>query len=165
MSPNSTSRISVANQTCPVVSYPEGYKGQPLLPEFFFSAELPSVPHIYQDFFSLLLIEFAKKLDCGNTASSREYLNSLQSGETYFWNHDKLPEVFLVSTLKKHGKFTQRVLNIMPRNLIYELYPSYLLYASTKIQAGKNPALTGNKKNLGARLYRPCNDESCQVKR
>ena len=123
MKRSSTPRQSASKKPHPVVPYPNGYKGQALLPDLIqFSNELPRYPKKFLGFFKLLFKEFARNVGCGTSVESLSYLDALASGESYFWSDNELPEIVLVSTLEDIGETNLRVLKIMPRKLMLELY-------------------------------------------
>lgn len=134
MKHRSTQHKNAERQAHPVVPDPDGYKGQALLPDLiYFSEQLSRYPKKYLGFFKLLLTEFAREVGCGTTAESLAYLGTLERGESYFWSHAELPDIFLVSTLMKLGMSNQRVIKIMPSEQMFGL----LRYdAATKQRCG-----------------------------
>ena len=149
MKRSSTPLKSADKQAQPVVSYPDGYKGQALLPcLIFFSSELPPYPIEFLGFiFKMLLQEFAKEVGCGKTASSQCYLDAIKNGTCYFWIHDELPEIALVSTVEKLGKECHRLLKVMPREQMLEIYFPNSTASQAITQSCKKTARTGNAKN------------------
>ena len=105
-----------SNRAGPVVLYPEGYKGQPLLPDLiFFSNQLPPYAGPYHGFFKILIKQFATEVGCGISPMSLSYLEALKDGISFFWSHDELPNIVLLSEMQNNGRKKQRVLRIMPR--------------------------------------------------
>lgn len=127
----------------PVVMYPDGYRGQPLLPELiFFSNQLPPCTAEYHGFFKVLIKQFATEVGCGNSLLSSSYFNALKDGNCYFWSHDELPDIVLLSEMQNKGRKKQRVLRIMPRDQLLEIVGPDCLselfeQQSDQVEAGK----------------------------
>lgn len=122
MKHRSAQRKVKENQDCSVITYPPGYKGQPLTKELIlFSDQLLTCPQEYRGIFTILLKQFAFDMGCGDSERSREYLKAIACGGLTLWYTQDLPAVVFVSTDEECGNTRKRVLKIMPKHQFWKL--------------------------------------------
>ena len=86
MKHRSTQRKVKATQERSVITYPPGYKGQPLTKErILFSDQLLTCAEEYRGIFTILLKQFAFDMGCGKSERSREYLKAIACGGVTLW--------------------------------------------------------------------------------
>lgn len=122
MKHRSTQHKVKANQDSSVITYPPGYKGQPLTEDsVFFSDRLMNCPEDYRGIFKILIQQFAVDLGCGDSERSRNYLKAVADGVEAIWYNDDLPAIVFLSIDEKCRNTSKRVLRIMPTLQLDEL--------------------------------------------
>jgi hypothetical protein len=105
-----------------VITYPPGYKGQPLTADvIMFSEGLMNCPADYRGVFRMLLKQFAADVGCGDSDKSHAYLKGIASGQEILWFCEDLPTVVLVSVDELYKGKPKRVLKIMPTRQLEEI--------------------------------------------
>lgn len=123
-----------ATQARSVIPYPPGYRGQALTDDtIMFSERLTSCPEEYRGIMMILLKLFAAEVGCGETKTSRDYLDAITSDGLVVWSHADLPTVSLVSIVEWDGcNAFKRVLKIMPTTQLPEFLKQVECLPETK---------------------------------
>lgn len=122
MKHRSTQHKVKATQERSVITYPPGYKGQPLTQDrIFFSDRLVNCAEEYRGIFTILIKQFAFDMGCGKSERSREYLKAIACGGETIWCNADLPAVVFLSIEEQCGCTRKRVLKIMPTLQLAEL--------------------------------------------
>lgn len=105
----------------PVIDLPKNYRGQKLHGSVISVApEYSANREFYAPLLTFLLKQFAAEVSARKTAWSKRYLDGLNTGQGFFWNHDDFPEICLVSLAQSDDGSANRLLVFMTHERMIE---------------------------------------------